>query len=121
MRKTFIALLLALGMTLGSTGVANAAPAPDPVPTVSAGAYDMDYWWLGPYVDLDKNDQGAVAAGVAAGVAATICIVTNGWACPVASAIVASAAFYIAINGVCPNKLRIYPNYLFGYPMRCVS
>jgi hypothetical protein len=48
MRKLFIALLLALGITLGSTGVANAAPGPVPVTVtaISVGAYDMNYWWL---------------------------------------------------------------------------
>lgn len=120
MRKLFIALLLALGITSGTTGIANAA-ATVPVPTVSVGAYDTNYWWLGPDVDLDKNNQGMIAAGGAEGLAAAVCIATNGWGCPVASVLLASAAFYIALNGVCPNKLRVYDSFLFGYPARFVS
>jgi hypothetical protein len=66
----------------------------------------MNYWRLGPYVDLDKNDQGIIAAGGAAGLAAAICIVANGWGCPVPSAVLASAALYIALNGVYPDKTQ---------------
>lgn len=55
------------------------------------------------------------------GVVSGICIGTTGWACHIASAVVGAAAFYIAANGLCLDRLRIYPNYLFSYPMRCVS
>jgi hypothetical protein len=110
MRKA-CALLLALGIALGGASSANA---------VSGGWYDQDRVLWGPYVDFDRTDQGAIASGAAAGVAASVCIGTTGWACPTSSTIVAGAAFYIAFSGMCPNKLRVYPNHLFGYPMRCV-
>jgi hypothetical protein len=114
MRKV-VALLLALGVLFGTTGAAVPAPAP----SVSAGWYD-DHWWFGPYVDFDRTDQGAIAAGTAGGLTSVICVTTSGWACPVASAVLASAGFYIAFYGMCPNTMRVYTSSLFGYPMRCV-
>lgn len=77
----------------------------------------MERIWWGPYVDFDRTDQGAIAADLTS----AVCIATSGWGCPASAAILASAAFYIALYGFCPNKLRVYPNALFGYPMRWVS
>lgn len=116
-KKILFVLLLALGLTAGSAGIAQAAP--QSVPTISVGGLDPDYWWLGGYVDLDRTDQGAVTAGHAAALAGTICLQTSGWVCPFAAFILTSAAFYIAVNGYCPNKLRIYLSSLFNFPMRC--
>jgi hypothetical protein len=79
---------------------------PPPTPQVEIGS---DYFspWFGYYIDLDRADQGAITSGAAAGVAAVICVQTSGGACPVAAAMLMAAAFYIAINGYCPNKLRM--------------
>jgi hypothetical protein len=88
--------------------------------TVSAGWFDQERILWGPYVDFDRTDQGAIAAGGAAGLTSAVCIATSGWGCPTAAAVLAAAAFYIAFYGFCPNKLRVYPNALFGYPVRCV-
>lgn len=106
-----VALALARGLALGDISAASA---------VSSGWYDEN-WAYEPYVDLDRTDQGAVASGMSGGVVSGIRIGTTGWACPIASAVVGAAAFYIAANGLCLDRLRNYPNYLFSYPMRCVS
>ncbi|MDQ0923323.1 hypothetical protein QF038_001831 [Pseudarthrobacter sp. W1I19] len=117
-KKILLVVLLALGLTAGSAAIAQAA-VPQMVPTVSVGGLDPDYWWLGGYVDLDRTDQGAVTSGYAAAVAGTICLQTAGWVCPFSAFILTLAAFYIATNGYCPNRLRIYLNSLWGFPMRC--
>ena len=117
-KKILLVLLLSLGLTAGSAGIAQAA-VPEAVPTVSVGGLDPEYWWLGGYVELDRTDQGAVTSGYAAALAGTICLQTSGWVCPFAAFILTSAAFYIAVNGYCPNKLRIYLSSLFNFPMRC--
>lgn len=72
---------------------------------------------LGYYIDLDRTDQGTVTSGAAAGVAAVICIQTDGVLCPAAAALLGVVSFNIAINGYCPNNLRVYPRYRV---MRCV-
>ncbi|WP_285250235.1 hypothetical protein [Pseudarthrobacter sp. fls2-241-R2A-168] len=117
-KKILLVLLLALGLTAGTAAVAQAA-VPQAVPAVSVGGLDYDYWWLGGYVDLDRTDQGAVASGYAAAIAGTICLHTAGWVCPFSAFILTGAAFYIATNGYCPNRLRIYLSLLFNFPMRC--
>ncbi|WP_427117028.1 hypothetical protein [Pseudarthrobacter scleromae] len=110
MKKTYMAILVALGLVLGTSTAANA------MPTIGNDVYSTFY---GPYVDLDRLDQGAVTSGAAAGVSAAICIQTSGWACPTIAVVLTAAAFYIALNGYCPNKLRLYPRF-GGFPMRCV-
>lgn len=118
-KKLLLVVLLALGLTAGSAAVAQAS-VPQAVAAVSVGGYDPAYWWLGGFVDLDRTDQGAVTSGYAAAIAGTICLQTAGWVCPFAAFILTSAAFYVAAYGYCPNKLRIYLNSLWGFPMRCV-
>ncbi|MET3349020.1 UNVERIFIED_ORG: hypothetical protein ABID57_000689 [Arthrobacter sp. UYEF1] len=118
-KKTLLVLLLALGLT--AVPAAAQAYVPQIVPAVSVGGLDYDYWWLGGFVDLDRTDQGAVTSGYAAAVAGTICLQTAGWVCPLAAFILTSAAFYVAVNGYCANKLRIYLNSMWGFPMRCVA
>lgn len=98
-----MALLLTLGLVIGSGAVANAAPPPTAVPQIEFGQ-DFLSPWVGPYIDLDRTDQGAVTSGGAAGIATLICIETDGWLCPVAAAVLTAAAFYIAVNGYCPNN-----------------
>ena len=117
-KKLLLVVLLALGLTAGTAGIAQAVT-PQAVPAISIGGLDPEYWWLGGYVDLDRTDQGAVTSGYAAALAGTICLQTSGWVCPFAAFILTSAAFYIAVNGYCPNKLRIYLSLLFNFPMRC--
>ena len=110
MRKTLLSILVALGLVLGTGMAANASP------ELGNDFYSNFY---GPFVDLDRTDQGAVTSGAAAGIAAVVCIQTDGWMCPTAAVILTAAAFYIALNGYCPNKLRMYPRF-GGFPMRCV-
>jgi hypothetical protein len=73
----------------------------------------------GFYVELNRVDQGAIAVGLAAGVAAAICVIPAvGWAvCGAVALILAVAAYYIASYGVCPNSkpnLRVYAIARYG-------
>lgn len=113
MRKMLVSLAVALSLVFATGVSANAAPTM--VPTVAAGS-DWLEPILGYYIDLDRTDQGAVTSGAAAGVAAVVCIQTDGVLCPAAAALLGAVSFYIAFNGYCPNVLRVYPRY---YVMRC--
>lgn len=116
MRKIFVSLVVALSLVFATGVSANAAPAPAMVPMVAVGTDPLEPI-LGYYIDLDRTDQGAVTSGAAAGIASIICIKTSGVLCPAAAALLGAVSFYIAINGYCPNNLRVYPRY---YVMRCV-
>lgn len=89
-----------------------------PTDTVSflGGGWDAS----GPYVDLNRTDQGVVASGGAAGLAGALCTVPGVGVplCVSASAVLAAAAEYIASAGLCGGDLRIHIQEL-GYP-ECV-
>ncbi|BCW78317.1 hypothetical protein NicSoilC5_03360 [Arthrobacter sp. NicSoilC5] len=111
-----VSLVAALSLIFATGVSANAAPAPASMaPTVAVGS-DFLEPILGYYIDLNRTDQGAVTSGAAAGVAAVICIQTDGVLCPAAAALLGAVSFYIAVNGYCPDVLRVYPRY---YVMRC--
>jgi len=69
--------------------------------------------WNGPYVSLNRVDQGALMAGGAAALAAAICFIpaVGQVACVVAVGLVAAAFYYLTEYGRCgtsnPN-LRVY-------------
>lgn len=94
MRKTLLSILVALGLVLGTGVAANATP------ELGNDWYSNFY---GPYVDLDRTDQGAVTSGAAVGTAAVVCIQTDGWICPTAAVILTAAAFYIALQRLLPE------------------
>jgi hypothetical protein len=93
-------------------------PLPPVTPQIEIGQ-DFLSPWFGPHVDLDRTDQGAATSSAAAGIATLICIETEGWARPAAAAMLTATAFYIAVNGYCPNSLGTYTKF-GGYPMGCV-
>jgi hypothetical protein len=61
---------------------------------------------------LDRTDQGAIATGAAAGIAAAACVLGGPPTCIAVSVAVGVAAFYIAANGFCSRQLQIeiFPN-----------
>ena len=62
-------------------------------------------------VYFNRTDQGAVAAGAAAGLGVLICAVTSPAGCAAAAVVLAMAANYIDHFGICRNQLgvRILP------------
>jgi len=58
-------------------------------------------------VYFNRTDQGAIAAGAAAGLAVLICAVTSPAGCAAAAVVLAMAAYYIDHFGICRNQLRV--------------
>ncbi len=56
---------------------------------------------------FNRTDQGAIAAGAAAGLGVLICAVTSPVGCAAAAAVLAIAAYYIDHYGFCRNQLRV--------------
>lgn len=71
------------------------------------------------YIYLNRTDQGAVAAGGAAGLAVLICAVpaVGTAACAGVTAALVAAAYYIAVNGFCPSRMEL----ALGNGVKCVK
>jgi hypothetical protein len=63
--------------------------------------------WFQVCLYLNRTDQGALAAGAAAGIAAAACLLGGPVVCVGVAVAVAVAAFYIGAHGFCRNKLQV--------------
>ncbi|WP_219814981.1 hypothetical protein [Rathayibacter iranicus] len=115
--KTVTSYNLGGGITI--TTVVPVFSTTSPVGAVSflSGGWDV----TGPYLDLNRVDQGVVASGGAGGLAVGLCAIPGVGVplCASATAVLAAAAAYIASNGLCGDEMRIHLQQL-GYP-ECVS
>lgn len=105
-------------------GITFTAVNPQPSTTSPVGAVSfLGGGWdvTGPYLDLNRVDQGVVASGGAGGLAVGLCAIPGVGVplCASATAVLAAAAAYIASNGLCGDEMRIHFQQL-GYS-ECVS
>ena len=76
--------------------------------------------WFQLCVYLNRADQGALAAGGAAGIAAVLCLAGGPVVCVAAAIAAAIAASYVSSYGFCPGDLQIEVAPWPGSNLRCV-